>query len=102
MQWSTISLSWPRVFVWFFFLALFSGFGYAGNLGILVGFLCVLVSILALAISFGGGARERTHLEINVPHLSYHNQNVTLVSAENVQARDEGETHTLTGRHSLV
>lgn len=65
--WTSIYSTWPRVFMWFMFLALFSAFGYAGNLGILCGFLCVVVALFAMLISFGGGANTQTNLEINVP-----------------------------------
>lgn len=69
-QITAISVSWPRVFLWYMFVALFGSFGYAGNLGILTGFLCVFVSLLALAISLGGGATTKTHLDLQVYKFS--------------------------------
>ena len=69
-EWPSISVSWGRVFVWFMFLGLFSGLGYAGNLGIIVGFFCILIALLALLIAFGGGTTARTHLSIHVRYFS--------------------------------
>ena len=78
-QWKAISVSWPRVFVWYIFVGLFGAMGYSGNLGILVGFLCILVALMALAITLGGGATARTHMDI-VIH-GYNKGSVTMVSA---------------------
>jgi hypothetical protein len=77
-QIEAISISWPRVFLWYMFVGLFAAFGYAGNLGVLTGFLCVFVSFLALAISLGGGAHTRTHLDLLVYGLK---GQVTMVTA---------------------
>ena len=76
--WEVLSASWPRVFFWFMFLGLFSAMGYAGNLGIIVGFYCVVVACMALAITLGGGAHTRTHLEFHVHHF-FTKQQVTVV-----------------------
>lgn len=68
-NWQSISASWPRVFFWFMFIGLFGSLGYAGNLGILVGFYCITVAMFALAITLGGGANTKTHMEIHVYHF---------------------------------
>lgn len=67
--WTSIYQSWPRVFMWFMFLGLFAAFGYAGNLGVLCGFACMVVALFALLITVGGGANSPTHFEINIPHM---------------------------------
>jgi len=77
--WQSISASWPRAFFWYLFLGLFSGLGYVGNLGILVGFFCILISLLSLCITLGGGATTRTHLDIHVHRFG--TGKVTMVTA---------------------
>jgi len=86
-SWQLISASWPRVFFWFLFLGLFSAMGYAGNLGVLVGFGCIGVATLALAITLGGGANTRTHLEIHV--YNFGRNRVTMTSAGVIASEDE-------------
>ena len=54
-------MSWPRVCLWFLFIALFANFGYAGNLGIICGFVSVVVALLAVLITAGGGGTAPTH-----------------------------------------
>lgn len=44
--------------------------GYTGSLGILIGFLCVFESILALLISVGGGTNVRTHFQMKIHFLT--------------------------------
>lgn len=66
-QWQSIYASWPRVFLWHLFLGLFAGLGYAGNLGIIVGFCQIFgCALFALLISLGGGGHSRTHLELHI------------------------------------
>lgn len=61
--------SWPRVFLFFLFLALFANMGYTGSFGVLVGFFSVFEAFLALLISVAGGTNTRTHFEIHVKFL---------------------------------
>jgi len=67
--WVTIFGSWPRVFLWFMFIALFANFGYSGSLGILVGFGSIFECFLALMITLGGGGQAPTHFNIHVRGL---------------------------------
>jgi len=64
--------TWPRVFLYFMFLAFFVNFGYTGSLGVLVGFFSVFVAFLALLISVAGGTNTRTHFEMKVKFLAEH------------------------------
>lgn len=64
-----IHTTWPRVCLWFLFLGLFGNMGYTGNLGVIIGFLCVLESLLAFLISIGGGTSIRCHFNVRIAFL---------------------------------
>jgi len=97
-HWVSIGASWARVFFWYMFVGLFAGLGYTGNLGVLAGFFCVLISLMACAITFGGGVNTRTHLEIRMMH--YGKGQVTMITGgmqrDTIKGKEvEIETHPL-------
>ena len=55
-----LSRNWARLCVWFLFVALFGSFGYAGNLGVLTGFLNSLVALLCFILACGPGRNVST------------------------------------------
>lgn len=59
-----ICLNWARVCMWFLFLALFANFGYAGNLGILTGFLSSLVALLAFIHAVAKNLDKRPVMDV--------------------------------------
>jgi len=47
-RWDKIADNWIRFGLWFIFQALWGSFGYAGNLGIITGFICCVTGTLAI------------------------------------------------------
>ena len=68
--------TWVNVCLWNVFAALFGAFGYAGNLGVITGFLLSLVAILAFVISQTPDAAQATSMGFQV-HFSCGNCGVS-------------------------
>lgn len=65
-QWLWLYGSWPRVCLFWCFMALWCNFGICGTLGVITGFASITECLLALLISFGGAQSQRTGLLIRV------------------------------------
>ena len=81
---------------------MFSALGYAGNLGIIVGFVCIFVAFLSLAITLGGGANTRTHLELRGYHFK--GNQVTLVTGgvQREATTEKKSSHPLAHRYAKL
>ncbi|GBG24840.1 Hypothetical Protein FCC1311_010582 [Hondaea fermentalgiana] len=64
-----IAHTWFRLFLWLIFVALYGSFGYAGNMGIIVGFFLVFIAALALLIEvlFRNGQSPSTRMTLRAP-----------------------------------
>merc|ERR1711916_121799 len=58
--------TWSKFVLVHLFLALFASFGYAGNLGILTGFISSACAFFALLVIFGEGEFPATSLNIEI------------------------------------
>jgi hypothetical protein len=52
-------------------VGLFANLGYTGSLGVLIGFMAIFQSALALLISVAGGTNTRTHFEMKLKFIDH-------------------------------
>ncbi|KAK3249230.1 hypothetical protein CYMTET_41334 [Cymbomonas tetramitiformis] len=52
LKWGALSGTWMHVCVYHVFISFFGVFGYAGNFGIITGFLCVFNAFIAMCLQF--------------------------------------------------
>jgi len=65
-RWEKTCSSWTRVLLFHLVMALFANFGYAGCLGVLIGFISIVVASIAFILIVFSSAPERTHADVDI------------------------------------